>query len=441
MNASGVALYCAGTNNAPSAPTYVVGPVIRDCVVDRWAGYGILFNYTNGGLVTGNVITNIGYAGCSGLSANDMIVERNVIDGVTPGTEDAYGIVFSRLSGPTEVIDPRSYRCQAVHNTVRNVVSVSGNNAQGLNTHAGVDLIFANNIVEECEVGITVAGASISGVPKLGPERCIISGNVFSTSKYVGAGTIVSGAINGSSVEGWAEGCQVSGNTYIGFGIAGLGVSAAIIVQGTKGVVVNGNALRWPRCNGIRVGLANVAFNVSGNTIINPHDSTHTAPACIYVSDNTNRGFIGDNTFYFEDTSLNTYVAVQSIRIEAALSGLDIELGRCSFVGIDATHLQYAELTSSGVNPAGLMVQRGRATVALPSTGAGVLAVTTRRFPSTPKIVLQRIGTPVPNTVAKPPILEADAISATGFTIVARPYDLTAFGGTGDLPIDWIATV
>lgn len=442
MNASGVALACIGTNNSPAAPTFVAGPLIRDCVIDKWAGYGVLFNYTNRGLVEGCLITNIGYAASMGLSANDMLVQGNLIDGVSPGTVDAYGIAFTRQTTTTETADPRSYRCKARGNTVRNVVSVSGDNAQALNTHGGVDLEFANNTVENCEVGCIVAGANnSSGVPSFGPKRCVVSGNVFSTTSYVGVGTMVSGAISGSSVNDWAESCIVTGNTYLGFGISGNGTSAALIAQGTKGVTVNGNTFRSPRCNGIRLGLSNVAFNVSANTIIDPHDASYTVPACVYVSDDTNRGYIGGNTFYFENSGLNTYVAIQSVRIESGRSGLDIEIGRCSFVGLDSTHLAYSEGTATGVNAAGLMFQRGVATVALPSTGAGVLAITfPKRFPATPRVTLQRYSSPVPGTVAKPPILETDTKNVTGFTLIARPYDLTNFGGTGNLTVEWIAT-
>jgi hypothetical protein len=441
LNYNGVAIQCYGTNNSPSAPTYVSCPVIRDCIINGWAGYGILFNYTNVGMVSGCSVTNIGYAAIIGLSANDLLVHGNLIDGVTPGTADAYGVAFTRQSGSTETSDPRSYRCKAISNTIRNVVSVSGDNAQGLNTHGGVDLEFINNTIENCEVGITVGGANISGVPTLGPQRCIVSGNVFSSTSYVGAAIIVSGAIDGSSVNGWAESCIVTGNTIIRFGIASNGLSGAVIIQGTKGVVVTGNTIRSPCCNGIRIGLANVAFNVAGNIVIDPHDSSYTVPSCIYVSDDTNRGYIGENTFYFENGSLNTYVAVMSIRVEAGRSGLDIEIGRCSFVGIDGAHLSYYEGTLTGVNAAGLMVQRGRATLSLPATGNGTLAIPLKLFPGTPRITLQRISTPVPGSVAKPPILEADSISASGFTIIARPYDLTNFGGTGSLPVDWIATM
>lgn len=217
MDSAGVAIQCIGTNNTPAAPTFAAGPIIRDCVIDGWAGYGIIFKYTNGGAVEGCKITNIGYAGVMGLSANDMIVDGNLIDGVTPGTGDAYGIAFTRTTGDTETVDPRSYRCKAINNTVRNVASVSGDNAQGLNTHAGVDLVFEGNTVDHCEVGCIVAGAILDGIAKLAPQRCIVRGNVFvSTDTPAGVGTMVSGAIDGTSIEEFAEGCIVVGNTYRG---------------------------------------------------------------------------------------------------------------------------------------------------------------------------------------------------------------------------------
>jgi hypothetical protein len=156
---------------------------------------------------------------------------------------------------------------------------------------------------------------------------------------------------------------------------------------------------------------------VEGNYIIDPFDSTYTVPACVAVLGNNVFATVSNNTFAYENSALGTYVATQSIRVGPGLTGLDLNIQRNSFIGLDATHLTYVEGTSTGVNSDGLMSQSGSATLS-----AGVVTlVFNKRFPSVPKVFAT-------NTSDLNPV-RVSAVSVTGFTIA----------GTGTTAFSWQA--
>ena len=442
-NANGVGIACAGTNNAPAAPTFVSAPTIRDCTIRNFGMYGVYFAYVNGGLVEGCKISGVGYTGVGGVSCNDTTVTGNDIStiGPGPGTGDAYGVFLDRNNGTSETAEPRSYRCAITNNDVRTVVATGGVNGQGIDTHAGVEFVIADNRISGCQVGIAVTSSVISGTPQLGPKRVTVAGNVIN-GLSVGYGILLSGALNGSTVNEYAEQVTIENNVILNHGATNDALNGGIIAQATKGCLIAGNTLRNSRSVGINLNLENLGINVSGNTITDPHDNTFSAPVCLRVSGNNVTGLISNNTFVFENAALNTFVAVESIRVATGLTGLSLTIGQSSFVGLSGTRLTYQELTSTGVNSSTLLVQRGQAAVALTNASSNTLVVTfSQRFPvASPRIQLTRNGTPVPGTVAKPPILESASVAADTFTIVARPYDMTTFGGAGTINVDWIAT-
>jgi hypothetical protein len=254
-------------------------------------------------------------------------------------------------------------------------------------------------------------------VHQLAPLRCAITGNVID-GLSVGYGIVVSGALNGSTVNEYASQIVVSNNTILNHGAANGGTIGAILLQASKSTVVSGNALRNPQTLGIHINLENRGLSIVNNTITDPHDATATAPWCIRINGNNNTGLISGNTFVFDNSGLDTYVAVRAIDITTSLTGLDLTLGESQFIGIDATHLAYVQGTSTGVNASGLMTQLGTGTLS-----GGTLAVTfAKRFPRSPNVV---IGL---NDALNP--IRAHTISETGFTAA----------GTGTDSFTWMAT-
>lgn len=494
----GFGLYCAGTNNAPAAPTYIAGPMVENCTISNFGFSGVFCKYVDGGWVHHCTITGIGYAAVSMASCNDFKADDNNISTIGPGSAagNAYGVYIARENGASETEEPRSYRCSVSDNTIKDVIATGGaaSNGQGVDTHAGVDCTLHGNTIDGCQVGMAVTASAISNVAKLGPERVSVCGNTI-TSDEEGYGVLVSGAIvsstvtitiaspgvvtwtahglaNGATVvlsttgalptgltagttyyvvnsatdtfelaatsggasintsgtqsgvhtavavNGYAEQIVLSGNVIHGHGVANQPNSGGIFAQGTKGLAINGNTLRNNRCIGINLGIENRGVNVSANTITDPYDDVYTVPNCIHVGGNSVTGYIGGNTLRLENPALATFVAVAGVRIGSLLVGLSLDLGRHAFVGIDATHLAYTELTSTGVNASGLYEARGTSAL----SGGSKVETFARRFPSSPKVFVQNTGAANPMRVS--------AASATQFTVL----------GSGTDTFNWWAT-
>jgi hypothetical protein len=443
--ATSMAVKASGTNNAPSAPTFISSPTVEDVTIDGFGAYGVFLAYVNQPRVINCRITDIGYAGVGGVSCNDGIFSGNYVANVSPGTApgDAYGIFVDRNNGTSETSDPRSYRCVIDRNIISNVVATGGNNGQGIDTHAGVDFTISNNIVLNCEVGIFVTSSVVGAAQALGPKNVTVIGNVVKSTLRVGYGIQVAGAISGGSVIDYAESITVSGNTVTGHGIAGDSTSAAIRLQATKNVIVNGNTVDASSCNGIQLNSDNLSFSVTDNVISNPFDNSYAAPSCVQVLSSNNRGTISGNTFVYNNGALGTYVAINSIRIAASQTNLFLNIPRNNFVGIDATHLLYIEGASTGaINPEGLFAERNTAVVACVSGQANNLVDVTfaTPFPVAPTAInLTVAGAIAPG--GKAPVLRLANVTASGFRIIAYPTDLGNWSASGNLDLVWRASV
>lgn len=414
-----MAIRCSGANNAPAAPTYVRGPQVRGVKIDGFGEYGCFFAYTNHSIVEDCEITNIGYAGIGGVSCNFPVARDNRIVGVGPGSGDeAHGIYFDRKNGTSEVSDPRSCYGRITGNWIEDVVSMAGSNGHGLDTHAGVGFVIADNDVVNCQGGIFLVASKISGVNKLAPKGCRVIGNRITSTLRVNNGIIVAGALDGSTIEDFADDNIVSNNLVVGHGKAADPSSGAYFISLSRRVVVTGNQAIRPACNGIVLGFEARSTTVTGNQIVDPYDDSYTSPSCILVTDDGASGQIADNDLSFVDGALGTYVAVASIRINEAQTNLGITISRNTLRGTGASNLQYIENTSAGVFQEGLVTEKGSGTLS-----GGTLAVLfNQRFPVAPQVLLQN------NTAAN--AMFASAITTTGFTA----------NGTGTNAFTWRAS-
>lgn len=439
-NASGVAIYCTGTNNHPSAPTFVNGPVVMYNKIKEWGAYGVYVIYCNKTKVDHNEFTKIGYSSLGGVSQNDGSFCNNYVNDVSPGSGggDAYGAFFDRFNGTSETSDPRSYRCKMNNNVVRGVIASAANNGHALDTHGGVEIEFIGNQIEGCEGGIFVTSSSISGSEALGPKRCIVANNTINCNLYNNYALIVRGAINGATVAEYADSNVVYGNTIFGGGISGSNTTGSIMLQATKNTRVDIGSVMQAKPFGVCLNSDNLNFNISGGTISDCFDDSVTIAGGIAVRGNNNKGYIGGISFKYETAGLGTYVMVNSIVISGGLTGVDIDTGRCYFEGIDATHLTFSD--GVGINSESLYGHSKTETFTLTSGNASTIksVVFPKRFPSAPKIVLTNSGAIAPG--GKTISLRTSAITATGFDIIAYPYDLTTWSATASADINWRAT-
>jgi hypothetical protein len=444
---SSIAIEAEGTNNHPAAPTYITGPKVENCTITNFGYMAIRLAYVKKAEVRGNRIADIGYTGVGGVSCEDVIVDGNTIEDITPGSPagDAYGVFIDRSNGLSETSDPRSYRCIITNNIIKDVVISPGpsTNGQGIDTHAGVDFLIDSNVINGCQRGIFLTSSVIGALgEQLGSKRCVVSNNtIVGDGAY---GILLDGANSGASVVDWTEDCVITGNTVVGFGNPNDALTGGIHLQFTKNTIVSNNTVKNSNCNLINLNTRNIGFNVSGNVLTDPWDDTYSSPNCIRIGGNDSRGIIIGNTFRFEDATLGTYVAIKSVRIEAALTGLNIELGKCSFEGIDATHLGLSLGTTTGVSYFGFYEASGTGTLSLTSGGGTALTAITfpKRFPYNPTVTLTPqfpISGGGQAALLSVGNVGSGTISSTGFTAYANSSDLATWSSTGTVNFIWHA--
>ena len=428
----GSGIKVSGTDNDPLPPTYVTHPVIEGVTIRDFRYHGIFAEFAQHGSVKNCHIHTCGYAGIGGICVNYIDIDGNTIHDIAgTGAPDTYGIFLSALES-TETAHPRSTHCTVVNNIIYNVP-----NWEGIDTHGGTQISIIGNILSNCRFGIAVVGGDTLGVLSRGAKDIVVSGNTV-VGRSDGACITVSG-----TTPEYASGVVVSGNVLKDGGQAGSTASGAIRVYNCYNITITGNSIQTPYVFGINL-IQNIsASTISGNTIVDVRDNINSSPSCIAVTSHSVCASIFGNTFVYASSGVGIYVSVLSISIFTALTGLDIDIGRNAFRGISATTLNYYEGTSTGVNASGLTVASGRVQLLLTNVASNGVSVTfPERFPvASPRITMQRVGTPVPGSVLKSPQLETNSVAATGFGITARPYDLTTFGGSGTLEIDWTATV
>lgn len=440
--ASNNGIDCSGTNNSPGAPTYVTAPTLENVEVSGFGDYGIRFQYAIDAVSTNINVHDCGRVGVAGLSCEDVWIHGYHCSDIGPGTGgDAYGVFFDRLETGNETVEPRSYRCGVIGFHIENV-NASGRNGQGVDSHAGVDILFSDGVITNCDVGGAFTSSNISGSPALAPIRCRAK-NITINGGHNGYGFIMVGALSGGSIVQYAVDCELDLN-LTGHGNDSVSVTdgsiAATLIRGTKGLRVRGN-FKENESACIYLDRDNYAFNIQGS-FTDPHTDNFAAPSCVRVVGNNNKGYIA-GTFRYETAGLGTYVAVNSVRIESGLTGLDLDFGPSSFDGIDATHLTFTASTTTGVRYTGMMTQSANATIAVTSGGAdGILDVTfAKRFPYVPNIMVT-LDRPF-NGGGKFPIIGVDQSgvvpTATGFRIYALPYDGTTWSGTGNITFRYLA--
>lgn len=443
--AGSTAVKCMGTNNAPSAPTYVAGPIVENCKITAFGEYGVFLKYVKIARIALNQITVVGYTGVGGVSCEDVTVDNNIIKDISAGSAggDAYGVFIDREDGTSETAEPRSYRCVITNNIIENITATAANNGHGIDTHGGIDFVIDSNKIKNCEGGIFLTASSISGTQELAPLRCVVSNNIISTNIYSNYGILVYGARTGATVAEHAEDCVITGNIVLGHGSKTSATIPGVFLSATKNIIVTGNIFKQCGASCVMLDFQNINVNISSNEFVDPVSNTFSDTTCVFVYSIDNRGYIGNNSYRFEDAGLATYVATNAVRIQSGLTGLDLDFARSTFQGIDATHLSFLPLTTSGVRYSGLVAESGSSTITVTSGNADGITdvVFGKRFPYTPSVNLS-LNYPF-NAGGKRPIIGVDVASVvptpTGFRVYAQPYDGTTWSASGSLSFYWTA--
>lgn len=299
-----------------SAASPLSNVTIEDVEIDNWGMHGILLTYVNDFGVLRNKLSNLYYTGIGTVSCIRGTVQQNKVKTVV-GTPLAYGIFFARNSTASLVTDPRSADILCANNDVQDVP-----NWEGLDTHAGQRISFIGNNVKACKKGIVVGPATDGANPTFAPlDVNVMGGSVDSlvTDGSMDVGILFQGAGNtvGSPVE-LATG-SVIGVTVRGHGDQSNSISAAIILQTTRGVVVMGNPIIEPSPHGVFLYHDNYEQVVWNNPVTDAWSTTQANTSAVHVNSDYQTGSLGGNSLSHGSKSA-THLNVWGLRVGSSLS-------------------------------------------------------------------------------------------------------------------------
>ena len=313
-----------GTNNDPSAPTYVEGATIRNCYIHAFGNTLIEMRYTQNAKIEGCTLSGGGYAGIGLLSVTDADVHRTDISDIGPGSSgNAYGIFVSRLSG-SYTVNPQSERV-----TVRNCTVTDMELWHAFDTHGGIDVTFDSCVSLRSPRAfiLTYTGDVTNGYKA--PQRCKVIGcKAFgmTTRASRDQGLWVIGAWNGSIYAEYAQNCVVQDCYFFQHGIDTSGSRAsAAFFGGTRNLQVRNLNIDQASGHGVQFEIDNIDYSVDG-LMITDCNSVNNSVIGILFTGNNNKGRICDLKILRNDTGLATYVTDTGIYSASSLSGFQLTL-------------------------------------------------------------------------------------------------------------------
>jgi len=341
-NSSGIAISVVGA----SAASRKKDITIRDCNIHDIGFYAVYMEFVDGLTVDTCQIKNVAYGGVVGLSVSNVTVTRSRIKGVSPGfNSNAYGVAYTRNGSSNDLTTyPRSAHC-----TVSDCIIEDITLWEGLDTHAGEHISFINNRIKNCKVGIAIVSAPYSG-GGYAAKYCQAIGNRID-GITTGAGIVVAGASNtvGNPYD-YATACVILGNVLYRCGVVGNSNSGGIYVDASEATVIQGNALTECYANGIIFNNTNRGFSCTGNTIIDPQDTTWANAAGICIRTSYNTGTIDGNTLLRINDALNTYVSEIGIFVNTSGTNYDLYVGAnqnnfvIQMVGLQGEYTKFGSL-------------------------------------------------------------------------------------------------
>ncbi len=275
------AILAQGTDNDPSAPTFINNIHIEDVKMTGWGSNAIEFLFVEYFNINHNRVLDCYKYGFLILSSRFGDIDHNKIKGVIAdgvvGT-NAYGITLTK-NGGTEVRFPVSHHIGVDHNTLDDMRTW-----KALDTHGGRDLVFSNNIVTNARTGIgLVSFPDASGGAGNGraPIRVTVIGNTISRGTLVSVSDVQAGI--SMSGEGTATldirstGGIIVANTIDGYGSDSISGKGAIQIQYTGNTVVIGNPISNSGRQAIMI-FSSQNMNVSNNSIKTISGAASVAP-------------------------------------------------------------------------------------------------------------------------------------------------------------------
>lgn len=157
LNTTQIGISATGTNNHPSAPTYITGLKIRDCKIHDFGRQGITASYVENFDISHNEVYDNFYAGITINSGRDGLIDNNNVHDIEGGSGScgsglgcAYGIALSSATTST-TSSPPTLDVMVSNNIVDNVPEW-----EALDCHYCKRCSFVNNKVTDSKVGIAL---------------------------------------------------------------------------------------------------------------------------------------------------------------------------------------------------------------------------------------------------------------------------------------------
>lgn len=313
---------------------------IKDCYFSDWGHGAVYLKYVTDFEIRNNQMNGIHYEAILTLSCVRGDISDNRIDDV-PGSastsNECYGIALSRDQLDSLVTDPRSSKITVRGNVISNVPW------EAIDSHGGSYLTIANNIINTCKRGIMVGPCNgTGGTSKYAPLMVSITGNVMDSGVTNGTsdvGIFVCGAF-ATTVQEYAYGCTISGNTIIGFGDEDGSLTGGIEIYATMGATISCNALYLSGLFGILGNFDNYNAVITGNSIIDTFSNTTDGVVGINLLNNYHVDFIvSDNTIATLHDPCGTYRVDTTGGIAVKVGNEANNSGKLGLVTGDATML------------------------------------------------------------------------------------------------------
>lgn len=341
-----------GVFHAGSAPTLISNLNLTNLNISGFGGYAIKTKYVTGFHYDGNTINNIGFTGIEALSATYGSIKGNVIDTVNstglPGN-NAYGVIVSRDTGDSGNLtsQPNSAYVHVDGNTVRNIPTWDG-----LNTHSGQFITFADDIIYNVHVGFDIGGSRNSaGTYAYTPNSVTVTNPIVDTGVTDGSRSfciIFSGDVGSPLATG-----SIVGGVLTGCGDQTTALGGAILVQSVYGLTISGTSIIQPAVTGVLVNGNNTAVMISGVIVADPWTNTvgvGQAIAFNMMGPNNDLTITGTSAYHyssFSATYLLTSAAGTFFRADSS-SGNFVHLGVNNTNATSTYILNSATLTIDG---------------------------------------------------------------------------------------------
>lgn len=202
-----------GVKMAAANGSFLDSVTLKNVKIRNFGESGLFAKNISNSLIKYCLIEDIGVYGMLFYGAKDTIITANTVRDLSPGlpsSNNMYGISLTRSADANGTLqsDPPSENCEISYNTVSRVSFW-----KGLDSHGGRNLIFHNNVVTECQIGIGIdEGDSSGGGPSAPPSDIQIIDNLIdnkSGTSTVGPGIILVAADGGANI---GDNGYISGN-------------------------------------------------------------------------------------------------------------------------------------------------------------------------------------------------------------------------------------